>query len=375
MAFNREAAKQAGYTDQEIDSYLAGKQKSPGFQLSDLLPIGGSLLGGFGGSLIAPGAGTLAGFAAGGAGGEALRQKVQGKKFSPGRIVTEGALGLIGGPLGKGLGLGARLLGKGAFRFGLGPGGGQAVELGIKAGGKKEVKEQLFREGGGIIPKLQEQLSSLLEGKVGPNLQNLKTLIQTQAANPRVTGIQGTGEAEELARNTISKLIDYTGLLNPAETHKVALSALDVLKGALQTTAKPTFQSPTATKVTPELAGRLSGIIRGLIETSSGQPKQVAKLNELMAAGGQIGENISRPVSAFKQLGIPIGAASLPALLGFFFGNPLLGLAGGVGVGALSSTKAMTALGSLLASRGVGGLLQGLGQVPPRIYNAINPPE
>ncbi len=65
-----------------------------------LLPMAASIIGGVGGSLIAPGLGTAAGGAAGGALGEWLAQKLSGEAndgVDKGNIVQEGAFGALGG--------------------------------------------------------------------------------------------------------------------------------------------------------------------------------------------------------------------------------------------------------------------------------------
>lgn len=91
---------------------LAG-QRSGGFGVFDKIPTVQQerpktnllirslpVLGAIGGSFI-PGAGTIAGGAAGAALGEALRQRFSGEKFNLGKVATEGAFGLAGGVAGK----------------------------------------------------------------------------------------------------------------------------------------------------------------------------------------------------------------------------------------------------------------------------------
>ena len=84
-----------------------GIQQTPqeeGFDLTNLLPLGGSIAGGIAGSALAPGVGSVAGYAGGGAAGEALRQKIKGEEFNPGQIGLQGAMGAIPFGLGKVLG-------------------------------------------------------------------------------------------------------------------------------------------------------------------------------------------------------------------------------------------------------------------------------
>lgn len=105
MAFNIQAAKQAGYSDQEIQQYLTSKQgattptpqpetNNGGF--SNYLPLLGAIGGSFIGSpilggVLGAGAGTLA------------KQAIQGKA-DPGEVIKESAFAGLGGLAGKGLG-------------------------------------------------------------------------------------------------------------------------------------------------------------------------------------------------------------------------------------------------------------------------------
>ena len=109
MAFNVMGAKQAGYSDQEINQYLAAKggaitpqtpaaPKEEGFDWTSLLPI----IGGIGGSFI-PGLGNIVGGALGAGAGTLLKGGIKGD-IDPKEIVKETALGGVGGVIGKGLG-------------------------------------------------------------------------------------------------------------------------------------------------------------------------------------------------------------------------------------------------------------------------------
>ena len=114
----QDKARQAGYSEDQIAKlsyeYTVRKQteqkqpqttpvttsaskKEKGFRASDLLPIAGGVGGAVLGSLAGPG-GTILGGGAGAAGGEALRQKIEGESDT-GRILTEGALGAV--PVGR----------------------------------------------------------------------------------------------------------------------------------------------------------------------------------------------------------------------------------------------------------------------------------
>lgn len=116
MAFNVQAAKAAGYSDDEIANYMASKQvaaptmgtpeqpKSSSF--ADLLP----LIGGVAGSFI-PGAGTILGGALGAGAGALLKQGIKKDPFDVGEIAKEAVFSGLGGVAGKALGFaGSKLL-------------------------------------------------------------------------------------------------------------------------------------------------------------------------------------------------------------------------------------------------------------------------
>lgn len=85
-------------TGNKPQTQTSSKPKRSG--VVSLLPMAASIIGGVGGSLIAPGLGTAAGGAAGGALGEWLAQKLSGEAndgVDKGNIVQEGAFGVLGG--------------------------------------------------------------------------------------------------------------------------------------------------------------------------------------------------------------------------------------------------------------------------------------
>lgn len=75
--------------------------------LLDLLPVAGSVVGAVGGSLLAPGIGTIAGGGAGALAGEAIRQRLTGEKADVGALARETALGAI--PVGKAFGVAGKI--------------------------------------------------------------------------------------------------------------------------------------------------------------------------------------------------------------------------------------------------------------------------
>lgn len=111
--FNIQKAKAAGYTDQQIQAFLAkrpdlaaGGAQAPQPQpqqdegAAGWLPTIGSVVGGIAGAPLGP-AGVIGGSAIGGGVGEFARQAVGNKKMDTGSIVKEAALGGAGGVVGK----------------------------------------------------------------------------------------------------------------------------------------------------------------------------------------------------------------------------------------------------------------------------------
>lgn len=168
MAFDVQAAKQAGYSDQEIQSYMATKQpaaQAPADKnkmLYDLLP----LIGGIGGSFI-PGLGTIVGGALGSGAGALLKQGLEQQPIDLGEVAKEAALGGAGGVIGKGAGwLGGKVLGAGADALAQG-----GEDLGVKALrlNKPQLANFLTRHG----EDAGEFLSK--EGAIGKTAEDLAT--------------------------------------------------------------------------------------------------------------------------------------------------------------------------------------------------------
>lgn len=160
MAFNREAAKKAGYSDAEIDKYLS-KQKVSGKKiLGGAIPTLGAILGGIGGGFVGNVPGAIGGAAIGAGGGSALENSLSdllGRQTeTPGQqlvgagknIGKAGLNEILGIGLAKGLGLAthpltpfinkvATLLEK----------SGSKIDLGQILGELKQVGEKQFAKG------------------------------------------------------------------------------------------------------------------------------------------------------------------------------------------------------------------------------------
>lgn len=161
MAYNYQAARAAGLTDEDINKYLATKQgqtpqtpKSGGGGLTDWLPT----IGAIGGSFI-PGAGTLAGGALGAGLGTILKGEITGQG-DPREVLKETALGFGGGILGKGISkVAGKVLPKAASKV--------AGQAGAKAsaGLTQKLAAKTIASNFTIPPKLAPQLA--LEDSLG----------------------------------------------------------------------------------------------------------------------------------------------------------------------------------------------------------------
>jgi hypothetical protein len=108
------------------------KTKKKGNFFTDLIPTATSILGGIGGSILAPGVGTAAGGAAGGLLGTKLRNMLTGQQDNAGDYLSEAGFGALGG-VGKGLkavtGAGKALVGGGRDALSILKNGTQAPNL------------------------------------------------------------------------------------------------------------------------------------------------------------------------------------------------------------------------------------------------------
>ncbi len=384
-------AKELGVSDEAIQQRLQERglvpqQKDEGFKFSSLLPIAGGIAGGIGGGLVSSPsilgipAGVMAGGAAGSAGGEALRQGIEGEKDF-GKIAREGAYGLAGGPIGKVASVPLKLLARGLFRLGLGPGGGAGVELGLKGGSPQAIRKQLFEGSGSIVEGLKEKLGGLIGGKTGMTVGALKDQILGLGRNPEVIGLEEKGlerlppfltkranlsPLQKGQSSVFNKLNELLAEMKYSDTTKIPLGDLDLLKQLAQTTGGPAIRKETPYAL-PEFASRLGGVLRENIEKASGNPKEVARLNELIASAGKIGENVGGQMGFGRRVGLPVGAASIPSIVGLLTGNPFGGLAVGGGALALTNPKIATSLASALLSKLAQTGLFGAGQIPARL--------
>ncbi|MEK6878303.1 MAG: hypothetical protein AABY22_01775, partial [Nanoarchaeota archaeon] len=217
MPFNIQGARQAGYSDEQINSFLATKQTNPaptgaGGGLTDWLPtigaIGGSFLGGplLGGALGA-GAGTL------------LKQEITGKG-DLGELAKESALGLGGGLLGKGISkIAGKTVGKLAGQVAAKTGGGVTQKLATKT----------LASNFTIPPKIAPQLR--LEESLGQMIQDGVKIPNSikgyQNMANQITGDRGIiTNAQRLATKDLKIPINYD---EPLTVMKESMSRMGAL--------------------------------------------------------------------------------------------------------------------------------------------------
>lgn len=197
MAFNTQAALQAGYSQDEIKKYLStrqgGQPQSQGGGIADYLP----LIGAIGGSFI-PGAGTIVGGALGAGAGTLLKQSMQGGG-DPGEIIKEAALGGAGGVAGKVIGkVAGKVLPKGAAKVAGDVGGKTGLGVGEKVAAKTIASNFT------IPPKLAPQLQ--LEDSLGQMIQDgIKIPNSIKGYQTIANQVTGDGGAITLAQRSATK--------------------------------------------------------------------------------------------------------------------------------------------------------------------------
>lgn len=221
-------AIQAGYSPEEIQSYLAQKQGGASREglIAKLLPLIGSIVGG---TLAAPlPGGVIWGSALGSGLGETGRQALGGGNYNIKKILGETGMGALGGGAGMLLG-------------GIGRAGQAATEVAGQAGtraGVGAVERAAAEAGTGAI----ERAGAETAGNIGENLLTKvgKGLIRTTheplgvraAINP--TDVQGALKAENIAK----------GLTRFSGSGKAQYAQLGQEKLALNETLGKLFKGP-----------------------------------------------------------------------------------------------------------------------------------
>lgn len=167
-------------------------QKKKGNFFTDLIPTATSILGGIGGSFLAPGIGTAGGGVAGGLLGTKLRNMLTGQEDNAGDYLQEGAFGALGG------------IGKGLKAIG---GAGKA----IATGGGLENAANILRngaQGASAAPGLIAKLGGGLEN-TGSNLMASQVGVGKKAAREILGGTPSSEVFSNLNQRTgLSKLDD-----------------------------------------------------------------------------------------------------------------------------------------------------------------------
>lgn len=294
MGFNAAAAKQAGYSDQEIQGFLqqGAPQSNPqlslpaqgqGFDIRDTL----GLIGGIGGFALGGPVGGLAG----GAGGAALTDLLKGKSVDAGNAATQGVLSAL--PVGKILGLGGKALAATAGDSVI----GQLLKGGAKAGG------EAVAQGAKVATK------DVAQGGAQKGINGLMDFIN------------GGGSKEFIARN--AKLADPASInkfaldnnifsaptaMGQAQRASVALKDTGTALEKIFKNSSVTFNMDrVATQVGDKLNANLPDSLRPIVNDIVGHIKSQGRINmpantsELNATGLW---NIAKSIDAFGAKGI-----------------------------------------------------------------------
>lgn len=188
----RQRASQRFSQEQSIASPAIEKESS-GNILTSLIPTATSILGGIGGTILAPGIGTAAGGAAGGAAGKFLQNLIEGKKDASEGVLGEAALGTLGGlgkafQAGKGA-LGALRAGEGAAAAGnalrYGRQGAQAVsDLGNASSlSKNALAASNANTKGTLRGAMSDKLDTLSDKAIRSQMSGLSRRNASEATN------------------------------------------------------------------------------------------------------------------------------------------------------------------------------------------------
>lgn len=375
MAYNYQAARTAGLSDQQIEQYLNSKGRSlktegiqtqqpqdMGFKLSSLLPVAGGILGG-----VSP-LGPILGGGIGSTIGEGARQLIEGK-VEPEKLVTEGALGLFGGTLGK-VGTGAaRLVGKGAAKG--------AENLGFKA----------FRLNPGQITKFatrhREDPQTFLktEGALFKAPEQIRTqhidVLQNQFNKiAKKSGLKA--DINDFLKNvddSANELIEAGGSENTALAKKIQNEALFIwennFKGDLPDISKiDQLRKTFASKVNwnnPEKAVLDYNIADALRKTAIDTADKAGMVGKEGLSLKDIGIKLSKyrdldkSITAQEALGRGAKPIGITNWLSMLAGGA--GFAGGGMSGATTGLAINQALGSPTVLRGIGSMASRAGNL------------
>lgn len=176
-------------------AYNAGMpKKKKGNLFTSALPTIGGIVGGIGGSFLAPGAGTLAGGAGGAALGKTLQNALEGEDDLGQGVIGEAALGTLGG-----IGKGFRAIkgATGALRSGEGVGrAGQILKMGVPGN-----TAGLSRTGAKVEEAGSKMIAS--QGQVtGAQARSMNmNPTQTFASVNKRTGLTNLDDMAELSRS------------------------------------------------------------------------------------------------------------------------------------------------------------------------------
>lgn len=378
------------------------KPEKKGDFLTDLIPTAASILGGIGGTLIAPGIGTAIGGSLGGMLGKGIQSGVTGQEANVGDYLTEGAFGALGGIGKAGRALGAakgvlkggvnpesKAIAKRALRFGAPQGYKGFVGRGIDKLAEESAVKSLrpspsqmtnFKSKTGtdladymrqndlvgrnpdlvntkLVQPLGREFNSLIAGIKGPITGRDILAATDEAMSPLTRNLfsedRAVAQAVTQRMKGVAEIADSKGGLQPSDVNKLKAS-LDALT-----------KSYKAGGVDPrklDEAKRSADLLRSILHDADKTGRLKSTGLELSAAKefskiAKKQENIGRgslPAGLIAQLAVGTGVGAAGSGIGG--GNPLAGGVAGA-LGAYGLTRALNSPAVLgRVSRGANAL-------------------
>lgn len=336
MAFNIQAAKKAGYSDQEIQSYLKGQQNQPkAGWLNPVMQLGGAvgggILGGLGGAALGaetgPGAvipaylggvaGAGAGSGVGNAGADWIRKTLLGdksvdyNKTLPNSVEAagQGAIGeAIGAPVAKGLGMAFHPIA--SIMSGDVPFVKGVDQVLSKSPKTVDMGELLGKYKSDVLPEmLKKGLSTdatQASNKLGVDITNATSAYKATPNLMDQTGLDmelPIQDANQVARNLQSSVSDFYG--QPTQNADIASrkAFAGLIKDAVHT-AEPTTQRADSLAHT---AYNLQDVPSGLLSLlSAGNPRAARALQLIGSVPGAVTKKVVPQGGGYLNKALPL---------------------------------------------------------------------
>jgi hypothetical protein len=266
-------------------------QKKGNF-LTSLLPTAGGILGGIGGSLLAPGLGTAAGGAAGAGFGKVLQNMFEGNKDVGQGVLGEAAFGTLGG-VGKGL----KAIKGAAGALKAGQGLSRAAQV-LRFGAPGVATAAAGQVAGKAVPRMVGKAGKAIEniGSKSIGSQSLMT-----AAQARAKGINPT--------QVFGNINKRTGLTNMDDMAEVARGLTGKEGSMLDMLTREAVSNTTGVKIPSLTKAAQSLVDSGGAMLTSGQRKAV--ISQANRAGTTMYGGASGSLSTLANPNIALDQANL----------------------------------------------------------------